>query len=91
MKADPLPEQPNQYNRVCDAVSPVNKEGCAAQKTDPLPEQPNQYNRVCDAVSPVNKEGCAAQVKRVCDSANPQPGCADSLEHRGNNMVGAKD
>ena len=69
VKKDPLPEQPNQYGRVCDAVDPVNKEGCAAQKSlaqkkDPLPEQPNQYNRVCDAVDPVNKEGCAAQITK---------------------------
>ena len=55
-------------------------------KNGPLPEQPNQYSRVCDAVAPANKNGCKVQVKRVCDAANPQHGCEESLNYRGNNM-----
>jgi hypothetical protein len=27
----PLPEQPNQYSRICDAMAPENNLGCAAQ------------------------------------------------------------
>merc|ERR1711865_917908 len=69
MKSDPLPEQPNQYNRVCDLVA-KNNLGCKAQlesfslaqKKDPLPEQPNQYNRVCDLVAP-NNAGCKVQLE----------------------------
>lgn len=52
VKHDPEPEQPNQYNRICDATVKSNV-GCKAQC---LVQTKAQTKRVCDAVD--KQEGC---------------------------------